>query len=127
MRKLFVLSLFIVLVACNEIVPRPKVLVDEKTMSQLIADLAIDDQLMIIDAGLQSSEQAAYTLKKSKVNINDFKESYSYYVATKKIDKILENAQDIVLNKDTKAKEYIEKRNKENESSLQKETLQLNN
>lgn len=114
MKRLIYLLGFIFLVSCSKYVDEPKNLVDKKTMSEIIADLAINDQISYLYEGKNLESGTRYILNSHKVKPNDFIESYKYYVAIKKMKGIVDNAQDIILEKDPKAEQYIkEKADKE--------------
>ena len=82
-------------------------------MAEVIAELAISDQLSIVDSGFNLNNQTIYVFQKAKVKPVDFSESYTYYVARGKMDQILDEAQKIIIKKDPKAKAYIDKNNAE--------------
>ena len=128
MRSFILLIIFTVLVSCGKIINEPKVLIQQDTMAQVIADLALADQFNMSDFNYQPSEETQYILKKYKINIKDFKESYTYYIAINKINSIYDKAQDIIINKDAKSKMYIQKKlDEEKKASITTETPQLKN
>ena len=112
MKRLSALLMFVFLVSCSEYVDKPKNLLDKSTMSEIMADLAINDQVTntFQDKNLESGTR--FILKTHNVKADDFVESYKYYVATGKMNKIVDNAQVILLEKDPKAKGFVEKKSK---------------
>ena len=58
-----------------------------------------------------------YILKKNNVSAKEFSDSYQYYAITKKLSKILENAQEILLERYPETEAYILKKNKENNNT----------
>ncbi|MGC4129641.1 MAG: DUF4296 domain-containing protein [Bergeyella sp.] len=120
MRKLIVFFVFLGLVSCSQIVERPEHLISEKKMAEAVAELAISDQLMIVDSGININDQTAAVFNKLKIKPKDFSESYRYYIATGKIEKIFDRAQEIIIEKDPGAKKYIEKKEKEKPDYLSK-------
>ncbi|MBW7675533.1 DUF4296 domain-containing protein [Chryseobacterium chendengshani] len=114
MKRLITLFMFLFLVSCNEYVDKPKNLLDKTTMSEIMADLAINDQITNTYQGKNLESGTRYILKTHNVKAQDFTESYKYYVATGKMNKIVENAQEILLEKDPKAKGFVESKSKPN-------------
>ncbi|CAD7804490.1 hypothetical protein CHRY9390_01231 [Chryseobacterium aquaeductus] len=112
MRRLSALFVFLFLISCSEYIDKPKNLLDKSIMSEIMADLAINDQVTntFQDKNLESGTR--YILKSHNVKADDFVESYKYYVATGKMSKIVDNAQEILLEKDPKAKGFVESKSK---------------
>lgn len=116
MRKIALLLFSLLMMSCSELINKPKNLVPKDTMSEVLAEFAMNEQLTIVVENVNLDNATRYTLQQKKIKGNDFVESYKYYTASGEIEKILENAQNIVLNKDPKAKIYIEKKLKENKN-----------
>lgn len=116
MRKIALLLFSLLMMSCSELINKPKNLVPQDTMSEVLAEFAMNEQLTIVVENVNLDNATRYTLQQKKIKGNDFVESYKYYTASGEIEKILENAQNIVLNKDPKAKIYIEKKLKENKN-----------
>lgn len=111
---LFLLSLF--MLGCSELIDPPKNLVPKDTMAELLAEFALNEQLAMVVSNVNLDNATRFALQQKKVKGNDFVESYKYYTATGDIEKIMTQAQKIILNKDPAAKEYIEKKIKENKN-----------
>lgn len=111
---LFLLSLF--MLGCSELIDPPKNLVPKDTMAELLAEFAVNEQLGMVVSNVNLDNATRFALQQKKVKGNDFVESYKYYTATGDIEKIMTQAQKIILNKDPAAKEYIEKKIKENKN-----------
>ena len=112
--KRFALILFsFLMVACTELIDQPKNLVPKDKMSQVIADFAFNEQLPSVVSNINLDNATRYTLKKYQIKGDDFVNSYKYYTATGDLEKILIDAQEIIINKDPAAKSYIEKKIKE--------------
>lgn len=111
---LFLLSLF--MLGCSELIDPPKNLVPTDTMAELLAEFALNEQLGMVVSNVNLDNATRFALQQKKVKGNDFVESYKYYTATGDIEKIMTQAQKIILNKDPAAKEYIEKKIKENKN-----------
>lgn len=116
MRKIaFVLFSFL-MVACTELINQPKNLVPKDTMSEVLAEFAMNEQLTVVEQNINLDNATRYTLQQKKIKGNDFVESYKYYTASGEIEQILNDAQDIIINKDPAAKIYIEKKLKDNKN-----------
>ena len=111
---LFLLSVF--MLGCSELIDPPKNLVPKDKMAELLAEFALNEQLGMVVSNVNLDNATRFALQQKKVKGNDFVESYKYYTATGDIEKIMTQAQKIILNKDPAAKEYIEKKIKENKN-----------
>ena len=100
MKKLLFIILSFLMVSCSE----------------LIAEFAMNDQINNFIPNTNIENATRYALKKQNIKAADFIESYKFYIATGELEKILNNAQEIVLAKDPAAKDYIEKKLKENKN-----------
>ena len=111
MRKFALLSFLLLLFSCSDVVVEPKNLVDEDTMAALIAEFAINDQLGILNQNGSIEVSSKYILDNAKVKGKDFSESYTYYMSKPKtLKSIFNKAQDIIKEKDPAAKDFIEKK-----------------
>lgn len=110
MKKILLFSLLMLVFSCTEYIERPKNLVDEDTMSSILADFAMTEQVTFSypAANLESGTQQI--LKSYQVQSKDFVESYQYYVVKRKMKNITEVAQKKLLEKDPKAEQYIKDR-----------------
>ena len=114
MRKTALVLFSFLMMACSDLINKPKNLIEKDTMSEVLADFALSEQLSTVVENNNLDNDTRYILQQKKIKGEDFVESYKYYTATGEIEKIIENAQDIILNKDPKSKIYIEKKLKEN-------------
>lgn len=112
MRRLNALLMFLFLVSCSEYVDKPKNLLDKGKMSEIMADLAVNDQIINTYQNKNLESGTRYVLKTHNVKAEDFTESYKYYIATGKMNKIVDKAQEILLEKDPKAKGFVEDKSK---------------
>ena len=100
--------------SCTDAVDKPAHILSKDQMSQVIADFAINEQSPIIRADINSENATRYILKKYNITGDAFTESYKYYMTKPSVmTKILEKAQEVVESKDPKAKDFIEKKNKQ--------------
>jgi hypothetical protein len=116
MRKLILIIFSLLLFSCSELIDEPRNLVAKDKMSQVIADFALNEQLGAVVPNINLDNATRYTLKKYQIKGDDFSKSYTYYIATGEMEKILIDAQEIIINIDPAAKLYIEKRIKENKN-----------
>ena len=116
MKNLFFIILAFFLVACSELVDPPKKLIEKDKMSEIIAEFAINDQMSNFFPAINIENATRFTLKQKNITATDFVESYKYYTATGDLEKILNNAQEIIMEKDPSAKDYIEKKLKDNKN-----------
>lgn len=114
MRKIIALFTFLFLVSCNEYIDKPKNLLDKNTMSEVMADLAMNDQVTTVFQGKNLESGTRYILKTHNIKADDFIESYKYYVVKGKMDQIVDDAKEILLEKDPKAKGFVEGKSKPN-------------
>ncbi|WP_234111268.1 MULTISPECIES: DUF4296 domain-containing protein [Chryseobacterium] len=114
MKKLLFVFISFLMMSCSHLIDEPKNLIPKEQMSEIIAEFALNDQLRIIDPEANPENATRYTLKKYKITGNQFTESYKFYIATGKLEKILDHAQKIILEKHPEAKSYIDKKIKEN-------------
>ena len=116
MRKIAFLLFSLLMMACSELINEPKNLVPKDRMAEVLAEFAMNEQLNLVVENINLDNATRYTLQQNKIKGNDFVESYKFYTASGDIEKIIENAQEIVLTKDPASKIYIEKKLKENKN-----------
>ena len=104
------------MMACSELIDKPKNLISKDTMADVLAEFAMNEQMTLVVENINLDNATRYTLQQKKINGNDFVESYKYYTASGEIKEIIDRAQDLVINQDPKAKIYIEKKLKENKN-----------
>ena len=117
MRKITFLLFSLLMMACSELINEPKNLVPKDKMAEVLAEFAMNEQLNLVLENINLDNATRYTLQQNKIKGNDFVESYKFYTASGDIEKIIENAQEIVLTKDPASKIYIEKKLKENQNT----------
>jgi hypothetical protein len=114
-KTVFLFSLF--MMSCSQLIDEPKNLVPKNTMSEIIAEFAMNEQILSIVPTANMENATRYTLKQKNIKAADFTESYKYYTATGDLEKILNNAQEIILEKDPRARKYIKENLKKTEDS----------
>lgn len=113
MRNWMLMIFSFLIMSCSQLIDEPKNLIPKDKMSEIIAEFAMNEQIGNISPQTDMENATRFTLKKYKIKGNDFSESYKYYTATGDLEKILNNAQEIILEKDPAARMYIEKKLKE--------------
>lgn len=114
MKKLIFLFLLMVVFSCKEYVDKPKNLVPKDKMSEVIADLAINDQATFMFPSTNLESGTRFVLKTHNVKPNDFVASFKYYVVEQKMSEIADEAQKILLKRDPKADQYVKDKIKKN-------------
>ena len=115
MRKIIFLFTLLFIFSCSEIIDKPKNLLSKDKMSEVIADFAIYDQSYTVNPNSNMEVTSRYVLLKHKITAQDYRDSYKYYVSRpNQLDKILKNAKEIILDKDPKLEDYMEKLDKKN-------------
>ncbi len=114
MKKLILLFVLMFVFSCTDYIDKPKNLVPEDTMAEILADLSINDQASINFQNTNMEAGTRYVLKTYNVKPTDFTESFKYYVLKQKMKGITEEAQKLLLKKDPKAEKYIQDKTKNN-------------
>lgn len=115
MKKLIPVFVVAFLSACTKMVDAPKNLLSKEKMSIIIADFAIYDQAFAVKPDVNMELSSRYVLIKNHTNAKIYRDSYTYYLSDPKdMQDILEDAKKIILKKDPKLEEYMEKKKKEN-------------
>lgn len=115
--KHFVFSLMMIfsVLSCTEAIEKPKDILEQEKMSEIIADFAINEQQFTIGTNINSENATRFILKKYKIKGQLFTDSYQYYMTKPETMKeILDDAQKIIKAKDPKAEAFINKKLKEN-------------
>jgi len=107
MKKLIFIFVLMCLFSCSEYIDKPKNLIDKDKMSEIIADLAINDQVTYLYPGSNLESGTRFILKNHQVKTEDFVASYRYYIVKQKMTGIVEDAQKIILEKDPKSEKTI--------------------
>ncbi len=110
MRNLVLLFSFLFLTACSDVIDKPKNLISERKMAEIIAELSINDQANFVNPSGNLEAGTRFVLKKNEVKSEDFVASYEYYNIKKRTPKIIERAKKIVLEKNPEAEAFINKK-----------------
>lgn len=111
--RYFIVLIFFTIASCSHAVDKPKNLLTEQQMSEIIADFALADQMNFTAAGGDIETETRFILKKHNIKSKDFRESYTYYIGLNKLEDIYNDTQDIILEIDPKGAEYIKQKLKE--------------
>lgn len=107
MKKLIFVFVLMCMFSCNEYINKPKNLIGKTEMSEIIADLAINDQVIFIYPGTNLESGTRFILKSHDIKTEDFVASYRYYIVKQKMNDIIEDAQKIIIEKDPKSEKKI--------------------
>lgn len=111
-RYLIILVLF--LASCSQLLDKPKDLINEDQMATILVDLAINEQSFTMNSKVSQEEATKYIMKHHKINGDRFIRSYEFYMTDeKKMNTIYDKSKEMILNKDPKSKEFINKKLKE--------------
>ncbi|WP_124642873.1 MULTISPECIES: DUF4296 domain-containing protein [Amniculibacterium] len=125
MKNWALLLVFTSIFSCNSILEKPKNLISKDEMTQLLVEMALNDQTNYINPSGNMENGVRYILQKHKIKGKDFTDSYEYYILNNDIQDIYQDAQDIILEKDPKSKKYILEAMERNKNiTTQKQTLQ---
>ncbi|MGZ5265057.1 MAG: DUF4296 domain-containing protein [Kaistella sp.] len=116
MKRLWLFFFSFLMMSCSELIDPPKNLIEKDEMSEIIAEFALNDQFNNFLPQSDLENATRLVLKRKKIKAQDFTESYKYYIATGELEEILNDAQKIILAKDPAAKDYIDKKLKENQN-----------
>ncbi|MGZ5192903.1 MAG: DUF4296 domain-containing protein [Kaistella sp.] len=116
MKRLWLFFFSFLMMSCSELIDPPKNLIAKDEMSEIIAEFALNDQFNNFLPQSDLENATRLVLKRKKIKAQDFTESYKYYIATGELEEILNDAQKIILAKDPAAKDYIDKKLKENQN-----------
>jgi len=107
MKKLIFFFVLISLFSCGDYIDKPKNLVPQDKMAEIMSDLAINDQAVYMYPNSNLEAGTRYVLQIHNVKSADYTESFKYYVVKEKMNGIVEDAQEILLKKDPKAEKYV--------------------
>ncbi len=115
--RFFIAYLFLAIftLSCTEAIEKPKDILSEEKMSEIIADFAINEQSYTIGGNINTENATRFILKKYNIKGQLFTDSYKYYMTDPDTMKeILDKAQKIIVSKDPNAEAFINKKLKEN-------------
>lgn len=115
--RFFIAYLFLAIItlSCTEAIEKPKDILSEEKMSEIIADFAINEQSYTIGGNINTENATRFILKKYNIKGQLFTDSYKYYMTDPDTMKeILDKAQKIIVSKDPNAEAFINKKLKEN-------------
>lgn len=107
MKKLILVFVFLGLFSCSDYIDKPKNLVDQEVMAEVIADLVMADQANFMYQNINMEAGTRFILKNHNVKPADFVDSFKYYVIKEEMTDITNEAEQILLKKDPKADKYI--------------------
>ncbi|AZA91910.1 Uncharacterised protein [Chryseobacterium nakagawai] len=117
-KNLILVFVFLGLFSCSDYIDKPKNLVDEEVMAEVIADLVMNDQVNFMYQNRNMEAGTRFILKSHHVKPDDFVESFKYYVIKEEMEGIATEAQQILLKKDPKADQYVKDKLKKTELGM---------
>lgn len=118
MKKTILFIILLLFSSCQNLVDKPKDLLSQNKMAEIMAEMALNDQANAINSNANLELGTRYILKKNNIKADQFSSSYRYYMVTKKIPDIVVKAQEIITEKHPEAEEYINKKIEENSSII---------
>ena len=115
--RFFIAYLFLAIftLSCTEAIEKPKDILSQEKMSEIIADFAINEQSYTIGGNINTENATRFILKKYNIKGQQFTDSYKYYMTDPDTMKeILDEVQKIIVSKDPNAEAFINKKLKEN-------------
>lgn len=115
--RFFIAYLFLAIftLSCTEAIEKPKDILSQEKMSEIIADFAINEQSYTIGGNINTENATRFILKKYNIKGQLFTDSYKYYMTDPDTMKeILDEAQKIIVSKDPNAEAFINKKLREN-------------
>lgn len=115
--RFFITYLFLAIftLSCTEAIEKPKDILSQEKMSEIIADFAINEQSYTIGGNINTENATRFILKKYNIKGQQFTDSYKYYMTDPDTMKeILDEAQKIIVSKDPNAEAFINRKLKEN-------------
>lgn len=116
MRKILPFCLFFLSLSCSDYVDRPANLLSEDKISEIVAEITIQEELLRVTQNSNMEDATRLVLQKYKVSAADFTASYKYYGSSRKLDAILAESQEIIKERHPKAEAFIEKELKKNKA-----------
>ncbi len=107
MKNLILVFVFLGLFSCSDYIDKPKNLIDQDVMAEIVADLVINDQVNFMYQNRNMEAGTRFILKSHNVKPDDFVDSFKYYVIKEEMADIATEAQQILLKKDPKAEKYV--------------------
>ncbi len=118
MKTLILVFVFLGLSSCSDYIDKPKNLVDQDVMAEIVADLVMNDQVNFMYQNRNMEAGTRFILKSHNVKPDDFVESFKYYVIKEEMTDIANEAQQILLKKDPKADKYVKDKLKQTELGM---------
>lgn len=118
MKNLILVFVFLGLFSCSDYIDKPKNLVDQDVMAEVVAELVMNDQVNFMYQNRNMEAGTRFILKSHNIKPDDFVESFKYYVIKEEMEGIANDAQQILLKKDPKADQYVKDKLKKAELGM---------
>lgn len=103
--------------SCQQLTEKPKNLISKNQMSEIVADLALNDQAMNFNNEANIEAGTRFILQKHQVSAQDFTDSYKYYIVKRQMESILNDSQKLLLDRHPESRKVIEAAKKANENT----------
>ncbi len=117
MRICVLLFLMLSVFSCQQLTEKPENLIGKDQMSEIIADLALNEQAMTFSNEASIEAGTRFIFQKHKVSAADFTASYKYYTVKRQMEDILNDSQELLLDRHPEARKVIEEAKKKEENT----------
>jgi len=101
--------IFLFVLSCQYL-EKPKNILSEEQMADILLDMAIFDETPRINPSIKPEEAYKHVFSNHNITIDDYIENYAYYISKKKIKYIISLSEKKLMNKDSKIQNYINKK-----------------
>lgn len=120
MKRIWFFLLSFMLCSCGEFIDKPANLIPKDVMAEMLADIAQNDQVVLINPQHANPEAGTrFILQQYKVTARQFRESYKYYAMKGDMEGILEDAQDVLLERFPDSEPSVTKKLKSGQQKLE--------
>lgn len=120
MKKIIVFSLFVFFISCNKLIEKPENLISKEKMTDVLIDLALNEQSNLTNPKSNMELGTRYVLQKHHIKTKDFITSYEYYALNKDLENMLGNAQEKLKKQYPELQQKIEEQEKEKDELKEK-------
>ncbi len=117
MRICVLFILMLSLFSCQQLTEKPESLISKDQMSEIIADLALNEQALTFSNEASIEAGTRFIFQKHQVSSADFAASYKYYTVKRQMEDILNNSQELLLERHPEARKVIEDARKKDENT----------
>lgn len=115
MKKIIALSFFVFFISCNKLIEKPENLISKEKMTDVLIDLALNEQSNLANPKSNMELGTRYVLQKHHIKTKDFIASYQYYALNKDLENMLGDAQEKLKKRYPELQQKIEAQEQEKE------------